>query len=71
MVAALSIPVIANGDVLEYDDFARIKTATGTHDIEFIIHISGHVLMIILGLISELYNPSILMLSCFVKVLHR
>lgn len=37
VVAALSIPVIANGDVLEYDDFSRIKTATGTHDtlIEF------------------------------------
>lgn len=30
VVAALSIPVIANGDVLEYDDFSRIKTATGT-----------------------------------------
>ncbi|CAN7099206.1 unnamed protein product [Brassica rapa subsp. narinosa] len=29
VVAALSIPVIANGDVLEYDDFSRIKTATG------------------------------------------
>ncbi|KFK40085.1 hypothetical protein AALP_AA3G328700, partial [Arabis alpina] len=29
VVAALSIPVIANGDVLEYDDFSRIKAATG------------------------------------------
>ncbi|KAG5392914.1 hypothetical protein IGI04_022877 [Brassica rapa subsp. trilocularis] len=29
VIAALSIPVIANGDVLEYDDFSRIKTATG------------------------------------------
>ncbi|CAA7055970.1 unnamed protein product [Microthlaspi erraticum] len=29
VVSALSIPVIANGDVLEYDDFSRIKTATG------------------------------------------
>ncbi|XP_010518856.1 PREDICTED: tRNA-dihydrouridine(20) synthase [NAD(P)+]-like isoform X2 [Tarenaya hassleriana] len=29
VVAALSIPVIANGDVFEYDDFSRIKTATG------------------------------------------
>lgn len=29
IVAALSIPVIANGDVFEYDDFRRIKDATG------------------------------------------
>lgn len=32
IVAALSIPVIANGDVFEYDDFQRIKTATGSHN---------------------------------------
>lgn len=30
VVAALSIPVIANGDVFEYEDFQRIKDATGT-----------------------------------------
>ncbi|XP_050872382.1 uncharacterized protein LOC127074990 isoform X2 [Lathyrus oleraceus] len=29
VVSALSIPVIANGDVFEYDDFQRIKSATG------------------------------------------
>ncbi|XP_057957411.1 uncharacterized protein LOC131150591 isoform X3 [Malania oleifera] len=29
VVAALSIPVIANGDVFEYEDFQRIKAATG------------------------------------------
>lgn len=29
VAAALSIPVIANGDVFEYEDFARIKAATG------------------------------------------
>lgn len=29
VVAALSIPVIANGDVFEYEDFQRIKDATG------------------------------------------
>ncbi|KAF7809503.1 tRNA-dihydrouridine(20) synthase [NAD(P)+]-like isoform X1 [Senna tora] len=29
VASALSIPVIANGDVFEYDDFARIKSATG------------------------------------------
>ncbi|RVX23229.1 tRNA-dihydrouridine(20) synthase [NAD(P)+]-like [Vitis vinifera] len=29
VVAALSIPVIANGDVFGYDDFQRIKVATG------------------------------------------
>ncbi|XP_022740792.1 tRNA-dihydrouridine(20) synthase [NAD(P)+]-like isoform X3 [Durio zibethinus] len=29
IVSALSIPVIANGDVFEYDDFERIKVATG------------------------------------------
>ncbi|KAK9285088.1 hypothetical protein L1049_024273 [Liquidambar formosana] len=28
IVSALSIPVIANGDVFEYDDFERIKAAT-------------------------------------------
>lgn len=30
VVSALSIPVIANGDVLEYSDFQRIKDATGS-----------------------------------------
>lgn len=29
VVAALSIPVIANGDVFDYADFERIKVATG------------------------------------------
>lgn len=29
IVNALSIPVIANGDVFEYEDFERIKDATG------------------------------------------
>ncbi|XP_054809434.1 uncharacterized protein LOC129311270 isoform X2 [Prosopis cineraria] len=29
VVSALSIPVIANGDVFEYNDFQRIKSATG------------------------------------------
>ncbi|XP_024628455.1 uncharacterized protein [Medicago truncatula] len=29
VVSALSIPVIANGDVFEYDDFQHIKSATG------------------------------------------
>ncbi len=29
VVSALSIPVIANGDVFEYSDFQRIKDATG------------------------------------------
>ena len=31
IVASLSIPVIANGDVFEYDDFQRIKVATGSN----------------------------------------
>lgn len=29
VAAALSIPVIANGDVFEYEDFQRIRDATG------------------------------------------
>ncbi|CAN0917624.1 tRNA-dihydrouridine(20) synthase [NAD(P)+]-like [Linum grandiflorum] len=29
VVAALSIPVIANGDVFEYSDFERVRVATG------------------------------------------
>ncbi|KAM7251765.1 hypothetical protein ACFE04_023648 [Oxalis oulophora] len=33
VVAALSIPVIANGDVFEYDDFQRIRTATGAQSV--------------------------------------
>lgn len=33
IVAALSIPVIANGDVFEYDDFRRIKDATGASSV--------------------------------------
>ncbi|KAL5753250.1 hypothetical protein ACOSP7_023429 [Xanthoceras sorbifolium] len=33
VVAALSIPVIANGDVFEYADFQRIKTATGASSV--------------------------------------
>lgn len=28
-MSALSIPVIANGDVFEFEDFKRIKDATG------------------------------------------
>lgn len=31
VVSALSIPVIANGDVFEYEDFKRIKDATGLY----------------------------------------
>ncbi|XP_059438036.1 uncharacterized protein LOC132170903 isoform X3 [Corylus avellana] len=33
IVAALSIPVIANGDVFEYDDFRHIKDATGASSV--------------------------------------
>lgn len=33
VVAALSIPVIANGDVFGYDDFQRIKVATGASSV--------------------------------------
>ncbi|KAK4764607.1 hypothetical protein SAY86_025697 [Trapa natans] len=33
VVAALSIPVIANGDVFEYDDFQRIKVTTGASSV--------------------------------------
>ncbi|XP_058069535.1 uncharacterized protein LOC131218773 isoform X2 [Magnolia sinica] len=33
IVAALSIPVIANGDVFEYEDFQRIKNATGASSV--------------------------------------
>ncbi|XP_020094829.1 tRNA-dihydrouridine(20) synthase [NAD(P)+]-like isoform X1 [Ananas comosus] len=33
VAAALSIPVIANGDVFEYEDFKRIKDATGASSI--------------------------------------
>ncbi|OMO56353.1 tRNA-dihydrouridine synthase [Corchorus capsularis] len=33
VVSALSIPVIANGDVFEYDDFQRIKAATGASSV--------------------------------------
>ncbi|XP_028783936.1 tRNA-dihydrouridine(20) synthase [NAD(P)+]-like isoform X2 [Neltuma alba] len=33
VVSALSIPVIANGDVFEYNDFKRIKSATGASSV--------------------------------------
>ncbi|XP_072956307.1 uncharacterized protein [Typha angustifolia] len=33
VVAALSIPVIANGDVFEYEDFKRIKDITGASSV--------------------------------------
>ncbi|KAL8472775.1 hypothetical protein ACS0TY_029198 [Phlomoides rotata] len=33
VVAAVSIPVIANGDVFEYEDFDRIKVATGASSV--------------------------------------
>ncbi|KAI3914302.1 hypothetical protein MKW92_037380 [Papaver armeniacum] len=33
VVAALSIPVIVNGDVFEYEDFQRIKEATGASSV--------------------------------------
>lgn len=29
VVSAVSIPVIANGDVFEFDDFERAKSSTG------------------------------------------
>jgi tRNA-dihydrouridine synthase len=31
VVYAVSIPVIANGDIFAYKDFKRIKDATGLH----------------------------------------
>ncbi|ERM93677.1 tRNA-dihydrouridine(20) synthase [NAD(P)+]-like isoform X1 [Amborella trichopoda] len=33
VVAALSIPVIANGDVFDYEDFQRIKSVTGASSV--------------------------------------
>ncbi|CBI38530.3 unnamed protein product, partial [Vitis vinifera] len=42
VVAALSIPVIANGDVFGYDDFQRIKVATGSHT-EYLNHRRNYV----------------------------
>lgn len=33
VVESLSIPVIANGDVFEYEDFGRIKSATGASSV--------------------------------------
>ncbi|EXC03896.1 tRNA-dihydrouridine(20) synthase [NAD(P)+]-like protein [Morus notabilis] len=33
VVASISIPVIANGDVFEYDDFQHIKVATGASSV--------------------------------------
>ncbi|KAF3439145.1 hypothetical protein FNV43_RR17420 [Rhamnella rubrinervis] len=33
VVASVSIPVIANGDLFEYDDFQRIKAATGASSV--------------------------------------
>ncbi|KAJ4833329.1 hypothetical protein Tsubulata_000545 [Turnera subulata] len=33
VVSALSIPVIANGDVFEYDDFERVKVTTGASSV--------------------------------------
>ncbi|PIN16462.1 tRNA-dihydrouridine(20) synthase (NAD(P)(+)) [Handroanthus impetiginosus] len=33
VVAAVSIPVIANGDIFEYEDFERIKVATGASSV--------------------------------------
>lgn len=44
VVAALSIPVIANGDVFEYEDFERIKGATGSKKC-LLIHLCSSVLM--------------------------
>lgn len=29
VVSAISIPVVANGDVFDYEDFQRIKLTTG------------------------------------------
>ncbi|KAL6529989.1 hypothetical protein OROMI_028634 [Orobanche minor] len=37
VVAALSIPVMANGDVFDYEDFERIKVATGLFDSYFLL----------------------------------
>ena len=46
VVSALSVPVIANGDVFEYDDIQRIKSATGEHEIP-IHQIFGYVLLLL------------------------
>ncbi|CAM8879289.1 unnamed protein product [Rhodiola kirilowii] len=51
VVSALSIPVIANGDVFEYDDFERIKSSTGASSV-----------MVARG---ALWNPSIFCPSGF------
>lgn len=40
VVSALSIPVIANGDVFDYEDIQRIKVATGFKNL-FIVRLFG------------------------------
>lgn len=44
VAAALSIPVIANGDVFEYEDFQRIRDATGVL-VLLIIALCSHIVL--------------------------
>lgn len=50
VVAAVSIPVIANGDVFEYEDIERVKVATGRLGDIFSDSISFHGLIILIPL---------------------
>lgn len=43
VVSALSVPVIANGDVFEHDDFQRIKSATGKYCLIVFLIISNFI----------------------------
>lgn len=44
VAAALSIPVIANGDVFEYEDFQRIRNVTGVL-VLLIIALCSHIIL--------------------------
>lgn len=43
----MSIPVIANGNVFEYEDFKRIKEATGLY-VRFIFYALLYIIVILL-----------------------
>ncbi len=47
VVSALSIPVIANGDVFEYSDFQRIKDATGRLLLWYLYHLLFNLTMVV------------------------
>lgn len=65
VVAALSIPVIANGDVFEYADFERLKSDTGNYNTYSIYLMLDHVMYVSLSNDMNL-SSSFILFKCHI-----